>query len=211
MKESPWLYDAPGPGQTASRPGLMRRNPDGDRPEMMTANRRAVVLGLLRALGATAILVAAYYLVPLERLTHISLFARMIVGLLVLAAVTAYQVWAILRATFPGIRAVEALATTVPLFLLLFSSTYFVMSLTSGTNFSAESLTRTDALYFTVTVFATVGFGDIAPVSQVARLVVTTQMVLNLIVLGLGVRLITGAAQQARKTKPDDGIRTDSS
>ena len=177
----------------------------------MTADRRAVVLGLLRALGATAVLIAAYYLAPLERLTEISLFTRMIVGLLVLAAVTAYQVWAILRATFPGIRAVEALATTVPLFLLLFSSTYFVMSLTSGTNFSAESLTRTDALYFTVTVFATVGFGDIFPASQVARLVVTTQMVLNLIVLGLGVRLITGAAQQARKTKPDNGIRTDTS
>ena len=72
-------------------------------------------------------------------------------------------------------------------------------------------MTRTDSLYFTVTVFATVGFGDIFPASQIARLVVTTQMVLNLIVLGLGVRLITGAAQQARKAKPDGGIRTDTS
>ena len=29
-------------------------------------------------------------------------------------------------------------------------------------------MTRTDALYFVVTVFATVGFGDITPVSETA-------------------------------------------
>ena len=65
------------------------------------------------------------------------------------------------------------------------------------------ALTRTDTLYFTVTVFATVGFGDISPASQAARLVVTAQMILNLIVLGLGVRLIVGAAQRARQSNPD--------
>ncbi len=171
------------------------------------ANRQRVIRGLLRALVATTILIAAYYLAPLDHLTRISLVACMIIGLLVLAAMIAYQVSAILRATFPGIRAIEALATTVPLFLLLFSAAYFLMSQTSEANFNAHALTRTDALYFTVTVFATVGFGDISPASQAARLVVTTQMILNLIVLGLGVRLITSAVQQARQTNPDGGIR----
>jgi hypothetical protein len=47
------------------------------------------------------------------------------------------------------------------------------MSHTSSSNFSVHALTRTDSLYFTVTVFATAGFGDISPASQVARLVVT--------------------------------------
>jgi hypothetical protein len=36
-------------------------------------------------------------------------------------------------------------------------------------------LTRTDALYFTVTVFSTVGFGDITAKTETARLVVTGQ------------------------------------
>jgi voltage-gated potassium channel len=85
----------------------------------------------------------------------------------------AYQVWAILRAVHPGVRAVEALATTVLLFLLLFAATYFLMSHTSTNNFNVHALTRTDSIYFTVTVFATVGFGDISPASQAARLVVT--------------------------------------
>lgn len=163
------------------------------------ANRQRVIFGLLRALGSTAVLITVYYLAPLDQLTRISLFVLMIIGLFVLAAMIAYQVWAILRASFPGVRAIEALATTVPLFLLLFSAAYFLMSQTSVTNFNVHALTRTDSLYFTVTVFATVGFGDIFPASQAARLVVTTQMVLNLILLGLGVRLIAGAAQQARQ------------
>ena len=34
-----------------------------------------------------------------------------------------------------------------------------------------------DALYFTTVTFATVGFGDITPVSQLARGVVTVQMI----------------------------------
>ena len=54
----------------------------------------------------------------------------------------------------------------------------------SPASFSTHQLTRTDALYFTVTTFTTVGFGDIIPASQGARLVVTAQMILDLLVLG---------------------------
>ena len=42
-------------------------------------------------------------------------------------------------------RAAEALATTVPLFLLLFASVYFVMERASPASFS-HPLTRTDSL-----------------------------------------------------------------
>jgi voltage-gated potassium channel len=66
-------------------------------------------------------------------------------------------------------------------------------------NFNLHPLTRTDALYFTVTVFATVGFGDIVATTQVARLVVTVQMVLDLGVLGLGIHVFLGAVQRGRQ------------
>ena len=56
-----------------------------------------------------------------------------------------------------------------------------------------------DALYFTVTVFATVGFGDIVATTQLARLVVTVQMILDLGVLGLGIRVFLGAVQRGRQ------------
>jgi voltage-gated potassium channel len=44
-----------------------------------------------------------------------------------------------------------------------------------------------------------VGFGDITAASQFARLVVTAQMVLDLLVLGLVVRAFVGAVQLARR------------
>ena len=59
----------------------------------------------------------------------------------------------------------------MPVFLLVFAATYFMMEQANADNFNVDSLTRTDSLYFTVTVFATVGFGDIAAISQVARVV----------------------------------------
>ena len=107
------------------------------------------------------------------------------------------------RARHPGIRAIQALATIAPLFLLLFAATYFLMARTEAGSFGDAALTRTDALYFTVTVFATVGFGDITPASQAARLMVTAQMILDLIVLGLGVRVFLGAVERGRQ-RPDD-------
>ena len=100
-------------------------------------------------------------------------------------------------------RAIEALAATVPLFLLLFAAAYFVMARTSPASFS-DPLTRTDALYFTVTIFSTVGFGDITAVSESARLVVTVQMILDLLILGLGIRVFVGAVQRGRqRAQPD--------
>jgi voltage-gated potassium channel Kch len=101
------------------------------------------------------------------------------------------------------VRAAEALAPTLPLFLLLFASAYFAMARASPANFSTHSLTRTDSLYFTVTTFSTVGYGDITAASQAARLVVTAQIILDLLALGLGIRVFIGTVQRARQEQPE--------
>ena len=54
------------------------------------------------------------------------------------------------------------------MFLILFASQYVAESGTTAGSFS-EPLDKFSALYYTVTVFSTVGFGDITPVSDVAR------------------------------------------
>jgi voltage-gated potassium channel len=164
--------------------------------------RRLVVIGLLRAVATTVMVVAAYYLLPLDNLAGVWLGVALAVGLLALTAVVAYQVRAIIRHPHAAVRAVEALAVTVPVFLLLFAATYFMMEQANAGNFNVDSLTRTDSLYFTVTVFATVGFGDIAATSQVARMVVIAQMILDLLVLGLVVKVFVGAVEIGR------GVRT---
>jgi voltage-gated potassium channel len=60
-------------------------------------------------------------------------------------------------------------------------------------------------LYIAVTVFSTVGFGDISAKSEAARLVVTGQMLADLIVLGLGIRVILGAVGRGRQRQQGDG------
>ena len=75
------------------------------------------------------------------------------------------------------------------------------MAKISPGNFS-QPLTHTDALYFTVTVFATVGFGDITAKTEAARLVVTGQMITDLVIIGLGVRVIVGAVRRGQQRRP---------
>jgi putative Mn2+ efflux pump MntP len=65
-----------------------------------------------------------------------------------------------------------------------------------------QPLTRTDALYFTVTVFATVGFGDIVATTQGARLVVMGQMVAGIVIIGLGARIIVDAVKRGQQRQP---------
>jgi voltage-gated potassium channel len=126
----------------------------------------------VRPAGSTVALVAIYYLLPLDHSSTWVAVTILATGLAVLIGLVAFQVRSIVTSPFPALRGVEALATSIPLYLLLFASTYAVMAAISAGSFS-EPLTRTDALYFTVTVFSTVGFGDITAKTEAARLVVT--------------------------------------
>ena len=145
-----------------------------------------------------------YYLLPLNRSSTWAAVTMLVIGLVVFTGLVAFQVRSIAASPFPGLRAVEALATSVcPLFLLLFAATYTVMATISASNFS-QPLTRTDSVYFTVTVFATVGFGDITATTEAARLVVTGQMIADLVIIGLGLRVIVGTVQRGRQRRPGD-------
>ena len=154
--------------------------------------RRIIVRALLRSVGSAAALVAIYYLLPLNRSSTWFAVTMLVIGLVVLVGLVTFQVRWIITSPFPGLRGVEALATSIPLFLLLFASTYVVLATISASNFS-EPLTRTDALYFTVTVFSTVGFGDITAKTEAARVLVTVQMMLDLVIIGLVARLVVNA------------------
>jgi hypothetical protein len=147
--------------------------------------------------GSAAALIALYYLLPLDHSSTAAAVTMLLAGLVAFVALVAFQVRLILRSRFPGLRAAEALGTSVPLFVLLFASTYVVLGAISAGNFGG-SLSHTDGLYFAVTVFSTVGFGDITAKTQTARLVVTGQMITDLIILGLAVKVIVGAVKHGR-------------
>jgi hypothetical protein len=154
-------------------------------------------------LSATLLLVV-YYTVPLTGKLDGSAALGLILGLVALAIIVALQIRAVLSATYPLLRAIEALATAIPLLLVLFASAYFLMNQADSGSFS-QPLNRTAALYFTVTVFSTVGFGDIVPKTDTARIATMVQMVVDLVVVGLVVRLIVSAVQlslQRRSAHP---------
>jgi voltage-gated potassium channel len=159
---------------------------------------------VLRIVGSITVLVALYYLLPLDHSSTGIAVTTLVIGLVLFIALVAFQVRSIIASPFPGLRAIEALATSVPLFLLLFAGSYVVLATISVTSFG-ERLTHTDALYFSVTVFSTVGFGDITAKTQAARLLVTGQMIGDLVILGLAVKVIVGAVSRRRQPGDSDG------
>ena len=129
--------------------------------ELPPAQRRRLIIGaVLRGLVVTTVPVVLYYLLPLDRPLDTGTAVRLLIGLLIFTGLTVWQVRAITGSRYPGLRAAEALGLIIPLYLLMFASTYFLMERASAANFT-QPLTRTDALYFSVTVFTMVGFGDI--------------------------------------------------
>ncbi len=161
--------------------------------------------GLQAAVTVTVILVA-YYLLPLEHRAHQSVVLRLGVGLALFVAALASEIRSITKSRTPMLRAGVAMATVIPLFIVLFAWIYLTMSRFSPSTFG-HSLDRTSALYFTVTVFSTVGFGDITPHTDGARLVTTVQMLADLAVVVVVIRLILGAAARGtelREEQPAD-------
>ena len=63
--------------------------------------------------------------------------------------------------------------------------------------------TRTDALYFTLSTMATVGFGDVHAVGQLARVTVSFMIVFNIVVVAALAREAT------RRVDPDEAAPSD--
>ena len=172
-------------------------------------SRRLLAGVLVRSLAVTTAVFVLYFTAPLNG-SRVRLTLWVLVLMAVVAALLVWQVRCILRSPHPRLRAVEAVGTTLPLFLAICAATHFLIELANPGNYS-QSMTRMDALYFVITVFATVGFGDITPVSQTARIVTTLQMVGDLVFVGVIARVLVGAVQeglrrQGRAPAGDSGL-----
>jgi voltage-gated potassium channel len=172
--------------------------------ELTPAKRRRLIYRTMaRGLLAASVLVVVYYLLPDRSWTGAAVL-RVLAGLLVFAGITAWQLRAIAGTRYPGLKAAEALSLILPLFLLMFASAYYEMERASAAAFT-QPLTKTDALYFTVTVFSTVGFGDITAKSETARVVVIIQMLGDLALLAVGARLLLEAVHRGQQRGTDTG------
>ena len=157
--------------------------------------RRRLLLGTIaRITVVTGCVLLVYFVLPLERETTGAGLVLLVGGVVGLGASVVHQVRRILSSPTPQLRAIQSLATFVPLFVVVFSLVYVVMSAADPSSFS-QPISRVTGLYFTVTVLATVGFGDVTAVTDGARLVVTLQMLLDILLVGILAKVIVGASR----------------
>lgn len=145
-----------------------------------------------------------YYTLPLGAQWSRGTVVGFVVGLAAMVALVAWQARAIATDAYPRVRAIEALAASLAYFLFLFAAAYFVIARSQPDSFS-EALSRTGALYLAVTIFTSVGFGDIVPLTDGTRVLVMVQMLGSLTVLGAGARVLLGAVQKGLRKPRDEG------
>lgn len=175
------------------------RPANGSRPAKPV---RPALLTLLRMAGTTTAVFVSYALLPgTVHMTTMNVVV-FVLAMCAFAVLIGLEIRSVLKATHPALRALEVVALIFPVFLVGFAIAYLAMSHTNTQNFN-EPLDHVSALYFTVVAFATVGFGDIVPKTDGARLVVTVQIILDLIFIGLVGRLLLGAVQRRLGPQPD--------
>ncbi len=172
-----------------------------------SAHRLALRRSLLRSVAIVLVLFVAFAFLPL-RGEH--WWVGALVGAALLATVVPVgliRLHRVLTSERPGFEAAEALVLLVAMLITGFAAVLYALN-RDGTQIAGLD-TRVDAIYFTVTVLSTVGFGDIHATSQLARIVVTIQIVVDLIFLGVFVRVLLGAAKMGVDKKLTPGPEVD--
>lgn len=153
---------------------------------------------LLRMLGHTTVTLLlstlVYVVVPLRLdRSYVSTLGRL--GVVVAALVLLVLLFRVhLRRSAAAqerhwLRVQWLLATLYGL-VLLFALAYAALAAAAPGQFTGIE-DRLDALYFSVTLVATVGFGDVHASGSAARLLVTVHMVFNLVYLGTAIRVLS--------------------
>ncbi|PFG19483.1 potassium channel family protein [Serinibacter salmoneus] len=165
---------------------------------------------MLLRIGATVVVaISLYFAVPLVHAPSY-VMALIMIGLVGAAfvAFVLFEFRRILRSERPLLTSVESIILVITGFTTLFAYTYACQSAADPASFS-EELGRGDALYFSMTIVTTTGFGDITAVGQMARGVVTVQMALTLGFVAVLVRNLLRQGQRRAATvhgtsPPDD-------
>jgi len=155
-----------------------------------------VRMGLL--VGEVLALVVAYFLIPLDG----SLAFRVVfyaLGLALVVVIVMRQMRRHLASRDQDVR-IDSLALAIVMSVLLFALAYYTMSTAQSGEFSGLS-TRVDALYYSLTVATTTGFGDVSAQSQLARAMVSAQLVFNMLIVATAVPLLTRTVKERRAAR----------
>jgi voltage-gated potassium channel len=148
-----------------------------------------------RGLLALAGVLVAYYAVPVSEvpsdwdiaLAALGLLAGL--GALVFVAARQLRQMAQYQKGDPGVR-LDVLVLIVLVVVPLFSLGYYAIEQGDASQF-ADLATKTDALYFSLSTLATVGFGDVHATGQLARALVSLQIVFDVVFVAAVVSVLT--------------------
>ena len=156
---------------------------------------------VIRLILGTAIILGCLSLVPES--PDVSVLIPIIgIGLTVALYIwlSRRQIQRVRSARYPLAQAIEALVLIAVMFLALFAGIYVMQSAADPQAFT-EPLDHFTAFYFALTVLATVGFGDITPVSDAARLLCMVQMGIDIVFIGILVKILGGAANEGLQAR----------
>ncbi len=173
-----------------------------------TTTREFVRAGVPLALAGLFVVVAIlsiYIVIPEptgEDPPWLVFFTIVVVALLYV--VVAFRlVLRIHRSNHPLRTGIVALSVMVTAMVAIFSLTYLSLSIADPANFN-QPLDKISAMYFTMTILSTVGFGDIVATSHAGMIAVMVQMAVGLTLLtGLARVLVTAARTAAKKRQQE--------
>jgi voltage-gated potassium channel len=182
-----------------------------DDPEQRGAGGSAPGSHWVRPLVSLLGILVVFYAVPIgglawETATVVAVLVTLL-GVVLLGWAIAGQVR---RQLLGGTEVrVDILLTLLGLVAVVFAFGYLLLEDASPGQFVGLQ-TRTDALYFTLSTLATVGFGDVHAQGQVARAMVSTQIVFDVVFVAALVATLTGrlryrAAERAESRKTAAG------
>jgi hypothetical protein len=188
----------------------VKHSPLGSSPELhdldailpgdAAARRQLLAESGVRIAATTVAMFALYAVLPIPGTSGAAALVGLIAGLIAFAALAGWQIRSIVRAQQPVLRAIEVVAFALPLLVVVFAYVYLWISQSNSEAFS-EELDRIGAVYYTVSIVSTLGFGDISPITDGTRLVVTVQMLLDIALIAGFVRLVIIATRTGLRRK----------
>jgi hypothetical protein len=186
--------------------GDSEAGPDGDAIPQLTAAQRVG-----RGVMAVASVLIVYYALPVgdvpSRWGLVLASCGLLAGLAALVYVAVRQMRTLAERP-PGDHSVrlDVLVLVVIVVVPLFALGYYGVEQASGGEF-VDLETKTDALYFTLSTLATVGFGDVHAAGQLARILVSVQIVFDVVFVATLLSLLTSeirARTAARRSGAQD-------
>ncbi|TDD64281.1 two pore domain potassium channel family protein [Jiangella aurantiaca] len=141
---------------------------------------------VLRSIGVLTSALLVYYGLPLTRPAELSEVAGSLVfiaGVAGLILLIGHQVRRFAAHISQARTRVFGLLSVVYVVVVFFAMAYYLLERGDADQFDGLA-TRTDALYFSIVTLGTVGYGDVHPVGQEARIAAMVQIVFDLVVIG---------------------------